>query len=124
MTDEAMQLLAERVANFEGSCYASDAVNDRLSLAQGYLALTDRLTAVEAERDQLRQWMWLTHGCAVAMLYGDDGQMQCSACMIDFKAWPVEDVLNRLRQRRAVALGVPLSLSAIAARIHEDESSD
>ena len=33
----------------------------------------------------LRQLLWLRHGCGVPALYGDDGEMQCSKCMIDFK---------------------------------------
>jgi hypothetical protein len=47
--------------------------------------------ATEAER-KLRQLLWLNHGCSINMLYGDDGEMQCSACMIDFKRDPVEKI--------------------------------
>lgn len=36
----------------------------------------------------LRQLLWLNHGCAVSTLYGDDGEMQCSKCGIDFKRMP------------------------------------
>lgn len=31
----------------------------------------------------LRRMLWLRHGCLG--LYGDDGEMQCGTCMIDFK---------------------------------------
>jgi hypothetical protein len=41
------------------------------------------------EVEQLRRWLWATHGCPVAVLYGDDGEMQCNATAIhrplDFK---------------------------------------
>ena len=33
----------------------------------------------------LREMLWLRHGCEVGTLYGDDGEMQCSHCMIDFR---------------------------------------
>jgi len=33
----------------------------------------------------LRKLLWLRHGCPPHGLYGDDGEMQCSACGIDFK---------------------------------------
>ena len=33
----------------------------------------------------LRKLLWLNHGCPIHTLYGDDGEMQCSSCMIDFK---------------------------------------
>jgi hypothetical protein len=33
----------------------------------------------------LRQLLWLRHGCPMSSLYGDDGEMQCHTCGIDFK---------------------------------------
>jgi hypothetical protein len=36
------------------------------------------------EEQTLRQLLWLHHGCPHSALYGDDGEMQCSHCMIDF----------------------------------------
>ena len=34
----------------------------------------------------LRELLWLRHDAAhSSILYGDDGEMQCSACRIDFK---------------------------------------
>lgn len=32
----------------------------------------------------LRQMLWLRHGCPSSALYGDDGKMDCNACMLDF----------------------------------------
>jgi hypothetical protein len=31
-----------------------------------------------------RELLWLRHGCQPEALYGDDGEMQCTACLIDF----------------------------------------
>ncbi len=33
----------------------------------------------------LRKMIWLNHGCGTTYLYGDDGEMQCNRCLIDFK---------------------------------------
>ncbi len=33
----------------------------------------------------LRKLLWLRHGCPIHILYGDDGEMQCGNCGIDFK---------------------------------------
>jgi hypothetical protein len=35
--------------------------------------------------ETLRKLLWLRHGCPIPSLYGDDGEMQCSECGIDFK---------------------------------------
>ena len=42
----------------------------------------------------LRQLLWLNHG-HVEYLYGDDGEMQCPKCLIDFKRDSVEKINNR-----------------------------
>ena len=42
----------------------------------------------------LRYLLWLNHG-HVDCLYGDDGEMQCNKCRIDFKRDPVEDIKKR-----------------------------
>lgn len=38
-----------------------------------------------SEEQILRMLLWIRHGCPFHALYGDDGEMQCSACGIDFK---------------------------------------
>ncbi len=40
---------------------------------------------MEKENKDLRELLWLRHGCSFPALYGDDGEMQCHHCMIDFK---------------------------------------
>jgi len=39
----------------------------------------------ELEEKTFRRLLFLRHGCKGGALYGDDGEMQCSSCMIDFK---------------------------------------
>jgi hypothetical protein len=40
----------------------------------------------------LRRLLWLRHGCNPAALYGDDGELQCHECMIDFLRMPARDI--------------------------------
>jgi hypothetical protein len=48
----------------------------------------------------LRKELWLNHCAAthIGIIYGDDGEMQCSQCGLDFKRQPVKDILKRLEQ--------------------------
>lgn len=63
------------------------------------------LTRAQQENVALRRELWLMHGRArhpdnpLAALYGDDGEMSCNACMIDFKRWPVEQIRERIHTR-------------------------
>jgi hypothetical protein len=41
----------------------------------------------------LRKMLWIRHGCDYYALYGDDGEMQCCKCGIDFKRDPAETIL-------------------------------
>ena len=48
-----------------------------------------------SENMLFRKLLWLRHGCPPRALYGDDGEMQCSVCMIDF----LRDSPERIEQR-------------------------
>ena len=54
------------------------------------LALIDRVPS--EEEAVLRRLLWLHHGCPTISLYGDDGEMQCSKCGIDFKRMGAKDI--------------------------------
>jgi len=47
---------------------------------------------LRAENKLLRKLLWLRHGCPVHILYGDDGEIQCGKCLIDFKRSPAEEI--------------------------------
>lgn len=49
-----------------------------------------------AENKALRVLLWGTHPCKGK--YGDDGELQCSKCMIDFKRDPTERIMEGLKQ--------------------------
>ena len=46
------------------------------------------------DEKKLRKLLWLHHGCD--NLYGDDGEMQCSKCWIDFKRDSIEQIEKQL----------------------------
>lgn len=50
-----------------------------------------------SENIQLRALLWSTHPCPAK--YGDDGELQCSACMIDFRRDSVNSIEERIRRR-------------------------
>ena len=49
------------------------------------------------EELELRRLLWLHHGHS--RLYGDDGEMQCSECPLDFKRDPVERISTVIELR-------------------------
>lgn len=54
----------------------------------------------EIERNLRREW-WGNHGHDFNRLYGDDGEMQCSACPADFKRDPLDDLWDKVWFARA-----------------------
>ena len=60
----------------------------------------DAVVAAEREKNlKLRKLVWLLHGDGITHLYGDDGEMQCTRCMIDFKRMSVDEIEKRLTRR-------------------------
>lgn len=41
---------------------------------------------------KFREGLWVNHGCPIAALYRDDGQMQCPICRLNFKTMPLLDL--------------------------------
>lgn len=52
---------------------------------------------------ELRKVLWLNHGCDIGALYGDDGEMQCGRCIIDFLRATPEQLVSALQRRGPVA---------------------
>ena len=60
----------------------------------------------DVEYELRREW-WLNHTHPISALYGDDGELQCHACMTDFKRQPIEELhdhVHRLRIERGARL--------------------
>lgn len=63
--------------------------------AEAYMTL-------KAEERLLRELLWLNHGHV--SLYGDDGEMQCGECGIDFKRLPATEIQAAFRCRALTRL--------------------
>lgn len=59
---------------------------------------------LQEENKRLRKWLWLVHGSPVHSLYGDDGEMQCSDCGLDFKRDSVEHLEEVVRAKNMARL--------------------
>ena len=72
----------------------------------------------ELVRDDLtlRRMLWLAHGCLG--LYGDDGEMHCGACLLDFKREPVSKIERVLAQRGLRALEAAFPDGLVTASEH------
>ena len=53
------------------------------------------MSDLETENKILRRLLWIRHGCPFSALYGDDGEMQCGKCVIDFKRTSAELIEKR-----------------------------
>lgn len=65
-------------------------------LTLGLNSIADMLIRLDADNAKLRERWWLSHGCGIVALYGDDGEMQCNACMGDFKRDTVAELERKV----------------------------
>jgi len=59
-------------------------------------ALKAQLAAQGSEESNLRRLLFFAHGNDKHLLYGDDGELQCSACMCDFKRDSADDLHEKI----------------------------
>jgi len=81
-----------------GESLGWDGVNNSKFL---HVFLENHIADLTAENAKLRELLWIRHGCN--SLYGDDGEMQCGTCLIDFKRDPaeqIESVFVRINQKK------------------------
>lgn len=72
---------------------------------EGEMEEKSTIEELKAENKLLRKLLWFRHGCDIAALYGDDGEMQCGQCGMDFKrlsATKIEYLLMDAGQKRLV----------------------
>lgn len=87
--DESMRLLFLEAVIAEPFYQALCQVRDRTQ------------EATLREMDDARFLLWMRHGCPIGSLYGDDGEMQCGHCLIDFKRTPMHEI-REIFQRRGM----------------------
>lgn len=66
--------------------------NRRVVEAEERIVAALRSESGEVEATKLRRLLWLRHGCPIASLYGDDGEMSCGQCRIDFKRMTADQI--------------------------------
>lgn len=102
VSDELLRVTAERdrmKVKPDGDCW-----KEFLAVAYNtddppltIMRITADYNAMRKERDRLRDILWLRHGCPSAVLYGDDGKMDCNACLIDFKNGTIDEIERGLK---------------------------
>lgn len=60
--------------------------------------MSDHRSPPDEREATLRRLLFLRHGCSGHVLYGDDGEMQCAACMIDFRRDTPEQIEKRFQE--------------------------
>ena len=58
--------------------------------------LCDEIDRLRAENESWRTLLWLNHGC-YGIPYGDDGEMQCGVCGVDFKRMKPAEIKKKWR---------------------------
>ncbi len=92
--DDLTALLAELEAAIQDRDEALRGESDREVMLRAKLeAAREREASVE--RELRREW-WLHHGHDYHALYGDDGEMSCGMCFLDFKRMPLEELRKAL----------------------------
>jgi hypothetical protein len=51
----------------------------------------------------LRQEWWMNHACRVGSAYGDDGEMSCCGCGLDFKRMELPALYSHVVRARQMA---------------------
>lgn len=98
----AVRLAAAVAAN---ALRDKDLGNTATVLVSGLDELLAQLDAERARSSVLRKLLWLRHSSEhFGVLYGDDGEMQCPACMLDFKRDEPTDIEKRWVERSLQAL--------------------
>lgn len=58
-------------------------------------SLIEETNRLKMENLELRKIWWMNHGCPISALYGDDGELQCSFCLVDFKRETVSEIQDK-----------------------------
>ena len=75
--------------------------DDRLKMNGAFIGCAtkenaDEIMALQSDNRKLRYLLAIQHDGPKHMIYGDDGELQCSACWIDFRRDTVADIERKL----------------------------
>lgn len=108
---ELLAVLHRDGGQYQDKVGIAQACKDGLTI---YYELRDMIDRLRADDKTLRRLLWFGHGCTG--LYGDDGEMQCSSCGIDFKRNPVDRIEEKIQLRGAKALDRIAKLEKLGRR--------
>jgi hypothetical protein len=83
----------------------------------------DLRAKMSPEEHTLREMLWLSHAFRKHILYGDDGEMQCNTCRIDFLRMSpdeIKDIIVRNNMKRYVRMSTS-EIKDIIVRKHMEE---
>ena len=61
---------------------------------------------MENKELEIRKLLWLTHHCGQSYLYGDDGEMQCHLCGLDFRRHSESRIVNTFNKVGSLKFGL------------------
>lgn len=117
--DAAFEVALEAQAQVRLTALESewDKTHDEEVALLGRLVVEYR-TRAEAAEAELRMTWWMNHGCRPSAQYGDDGEMSCGCCAIDFKRMPLDEIRERMQNasvERLKASGVTVESATLRA---------
>lgn len=85
-------------------------------------SVRDEAAPTREETREIREWLWINHGCPISSLYGDDGELQCGNgrphhLPLDFRRQPLLELLQAV-----VAAGDSHAASQLTALQQEKDS--
>ena len=72
------------------------------------------ISQLQMENQVLRRLLWQLHGCSIEAHYGDDGEMQCHSCRLDFKRDSVARIDYVLTDERMEKALQKMNMNSIA----------
>src|SRR5580698_6357497 len=99
MTNEELRKWAEEKADeiYDGTRYWNNADYSGTMKRKIADALMEAAQVETVELHRARILLWATHGCTEK--YGDDGELQCNSCKIDFKRNSISDIDAKICER-------------------------
>jgi hypothetical protein len=79
-------------------------VNGKPEMSKFVFELRRRFEQLREDVKAMREMLWISHGCRITALYGDDGEMQCKQCGIDFKRATPNEIASAFVARGKAAL--------------------
>ena len=68
--------------------------------ADHIMRMQEELARLRADNRLLRYLLAMAHNSATHLIYGDDGELQCGACLVDFVRDPASTIHKKIKDAR------------------------